>query len=241
MSDVASHGPSPVKMGNPAGFKNHQKCKHTSRRTGKPCQGIAMSNGCCRVHGGKALRGMANPNWQGGVSGRWKDKIPITLQESYERAVTDPNILELTEEIAVVDVRIGELLAHVTSGESTSVVGEMRDHWKMMRSAMSRQDTVSYEEAVDAMERLLFDNQEWRVWDDLFKAFKMRQSLVTQEQKRRMDIHAVISTEAAVGLLTEIMAAVVEEVQDEGKLRRIRQAAQLAFERRPNLKAAIGG
>src|SRR3990172_12438624 len=38
-------------------LRNHPRCRHRSWRTGKPCRAPAMKNGCCRVHGGKALRG----------------------------------------------------------------------------------------------------------------------------------------------------------------------------------------
>jgi hypothetical protein len=227
--------------GNPAGFANHQKCSSMSRRTGQPCQGLAMSNGKCRVHGGKALRGIAHPGWKGGTSGRWRDSIPISLQESYNRSMTDENILELTAEIGLVDIRIGELLQSVNTGESTSIVADVREQWKMMMSSMAREDKISYEEAVSNLQHLIFDNQEWRVWDDLFRAMKMRQSLVAQEQKRRLDIHAVINTDAAVGFVTAILQIVIDEVKDEGILRRIKQRAQEELDRRPNLKGQMAG
>lgn len=230
-----------IRPGNPAGFDNVAKCNATSRRTGKPCQGLAMSNGKCRVHGGKALRGIAHPNWRGGVSERWRAHLPVSLQESYERAVSDETILELTAEIGLVDVRIGELLQHIATGESTSIVGDVREQWKMMMAAMAREDNVSYQEAVSNLQSLIFDNQEWRVWDDLFRAMKVRQSLVAQEQKRRLDIHAVINTDAAVGFVTAIINIVIEEVKDEGILRRIKQRTQEVLDKRPDLKGRMAG
>src|SRR5689334_21670009 len=31
----------------------------------KPCEQPAMENGCCKMHGGKSLEGIAHPNYQG--------------------------------------------------------------------------------------------------------------------------------------------------------------------------------
>jgi len=35
-------------------FKNIQLCGANAKRTGKPCRQPAMSNGRCRLHGGKS-------------------------------------------------------------------------------------------------------------------------------------------------------------------------------------------
>ncbi len=42
------------KTGKPMQLFNAPRCGAHSRRTGQPCQAPAMSNGRCRMHGGKS-------------------------------------------------------------------------------------------------------------------------------------------------------------------------------------------
>jgi hypothetical protein len=39
------------------------RCGARSKRTGQPCQGAAMPNGRCKVHGGKAATASSNLPW----------------------------------------------------------------------------------------------------------------------------------------------------------------------------------
>jgi hypothetical protein len=51
MTDKKNHQP----HGRGGVLIHHQpKCKAISKRTGQPCQGVAMKNGCCWAHGGKS-------------------------------------------------------------------------------------------------------------------------------------------------------------------------------------------
>lgn len=47
----------------------HPRCGAHSRRTGRPCRGMAMSNGRCRLHGGgrKGKPGALNPAYKHGL------------------------------------------------------------------------------------------------------------------------------------------------------------------------------
>jgi len=45
-------------------FKNIQLCGANAKRTGKPCRQPAMSNGRCRLHGGKSTgRSITTGQW----------------------------------------------------------------------------------------------------------------------------------------------------------------------------------
>jgi hypothetical protein len=62
----------------------------------------------CRFHGGLTPRGVASPHWRG--QGYSKD-LPTRLADRYRMAVEDPELLELRSSVALVDARIGEVLA----------------------------------------------------------------------------------------------------------------------------------
>src|SRR5687767_14916135 len=89
-------------------------------KAGIQCKGNAMRNAnTCKTHGGKAaaLVGPANGNWKGGVTttvhgrrGRWTSLLAGPLQDSYIRALQDPDLLALDAEIALIDLRLEELV-----------------------------------------------------------------------------------------------------------------------------------
>jgi hypothetical protein len=68
-----------LKNGNPPGdLRNATRCHARSKRTGEPCRQPAMTNGCCRLHGGKStgprtpegLERSRQANWKHGKYSR---------------------------------------------------------------------------------------------------------------------------------------------------------------------------
>lgn len=74
-----------------------------------------MSNGRCRNHGGASLVGPASPSFKHGrYSVLLKDIKGIG--EHYTRALADPDLLNLADNIALVDARLTQLLEQVARG-----------------------------------------------------------------------------------------------------------------------------
>jgi hypothetical protein len=85
------------------------RCRAHSKQTGQPCrQPVTPGRLVCRYHGGHQPRGIASVHWRG--RGYSKD-LPTRLADRWRQAMEDPALLELTSEIALLDARIGEVLA----------------------------------------------------------------------------------------------------------------------------------
>ncbi len=86
-----------------------RQCTATSKRSGARCRKPAMQGRTvCRAHGGATPRGVASPHFR---HGRWSKDLPAQLAERYTQARQDAELLSLQDEIALVDTRIGDLLA----------------------------------------------------------------------------------------------------------------------------------
>lgn len=68
-----------------------------------------MPNGRCRLHGGKSLKGAAHPAFK---HGRRSKSVPAQLTETYHRSLGDPELLNLSSEIALTDAMIDDILAN---------------------------------------------------------------------------------------------------------------------------------
>lgn len=84
-------------------------------RSGEPCKGWAMENGRCRMHGGGNPKGFAHPNT---VTGRYSKHLPTRAIAEFQQALHDPELLSLRNDIALIDVRLNELVREVGTDET---------------------------------------------------------------------------------------------------------------------------
>lgn len=87
-------------------------------RSGKPCRKRAVRGmRRCRNHGGASLVGIANPNWK---HGRYSSYLPRNLAKRYREAVTDPSLVSVVDELALVVARQQCLLEQLKGIEDSS-------------------------------------------------------------------------------------------------------------------------
>ena len=198
------------------------------------CRGMAMANGRCFKHGGKALKGIHSGTFKGKG---YAEILPFDLPEASENSRNNPDLLNLSEEISLVTARVRQLLPRLLSGEAQTRWKDVKEEWKNLPRAQRVNDPITLAESAKNLDRLLSDaNQDYMVWDDLYKAMNQQERLIKQEQKRRMDMNALISTEDAIGFVSEILNIVKENVDDEETLERIYASATRAMTHRSGMK-----
>lgn len=77
-------------------------------RSGGTCKRAPMTNGRCNLHGGKTPNGIALPQTK---TGRYSKYLPTELLDNYQAALADSELLSVRDEIALVDAKIGQILA----------------------------------------------------------------------------------------------------------------------------------
>jgi hypothetical protein len=97
-------GPNPVPSPQPRALCG-AKC-----RDGRPCRQWAMANGRCKMHGGKTPRGICSPHFKDGKRSRYLAHVTGTLRDAYTAAMSDPRLLELTADVALLTGRVVALL-----------------------------------------------------------------------------------------------------------------------------------
>jgi hypothetical protein len=89
-----------------------RQCTARSKRSGEQCRKHAMrGRTVCLAHGGKTPRGAASPHFR---TGRYSRSLPGHLVAAYERALHDPMLLSLRDEVALIDTMIAETLSELT-------------------------------------------------------------------------------------------------------------------------------
>lgn len=93
-------------------------------KSGSPCRMSAMPNGRCRIHGGKTpAAGITHPTFK---TGRYSKHLPTRLSQGYQQALSDPDLLQLNDEIRLTDSLISSLLERFDS-QSTAHQRELSD------------------------------------------------------------------------------------------------------------------
>lgn len=117
---------------------DYQACG-AKTRSGSKCAQRAMTNGKCYLHGGKSLAGLASPRLK---TGKWSKYVPVQLLESYEEYRTDPDLLSLNDDVA--------LLRSITSTHLKAMEqGNTSPAWIEAKKAFDEMDAASLSGELD--------------------------------------------------------------------------------------------
>jgi hypothetical protein len=185
-------------------------------RDGDPCRQPALENGRCHYHGGRSLRGIASPTFK---DGRHSKYLPGRLLERYQEAIADEQLLNLRDEIALVDTRLGELLGRLHTRESAAFWTALKDAKRRILSNPTGEDLkatmASLLDTIDA------GGAEYELWAEITPLLETRRKLVESERKRLVDMQQMITAEEAMTLVAGLLRAVKRNVQDVGSLNAI--------------------
>lgn len=202
------------------GLPNARKCS-AHKKDGSPCPQPAMDNGKCRMHGGKALKGVAVHNYK---HGRHSKYMPAGLMNMYEEARADERRLELDEEIALVDTRMSDTLQSITAGATHEAWGDIRDLIDQLLDARDNGLPMNADALMDELKETV--EQKFaadRSWGDLMQLTDTRRKLVESQRKREIELRQMmpIADVMAVGKL--LLDSVRRNVTDAKQLTAIQE------------------
>ena len=181
-------------------------------RSGEPCKSKAMTNGRCRMHGGKIPRGAASPHF---VTGRYSKDLPTRLAARYEEARTDPDLLNLNAEIQLTYALLGEALKGMDHGESGRLWRELKATWDEFQEANRAQDKEASRLALVAMGDLIKRGvADAAARSEVLNIIERRRKLVESEGKRRTAMQQMITAERLMVLVSAVVDVVMRHVDD---------------------------
>jgi hypothetical protein len=163
-----------------------------------------MPNGRCKLHGGKSLSGPASGTFK---TGRYSKVLPARLLEGYLDARSDPELLSLKDEVAVVSSRIIELAGRLDGTDTPAL-------WLELREALAQHEKGT-PGAMDTIRNLIArgatDAERWGALND---AFQDKLRLVRAEWKRCQDLQVTMTAENVTVLVMALLDAVIRHVSD---------------------------
>jgi len=154
--------------------------------------------------------------------------LPGHLIGRYEKARADPELLALRDEIALVDVRLAELLQRLETGESPGGWAQLRGVYGNLERAQSNNDVQGITTALQKFESIIEEGgQEDVTWGQTIALLDQRRKLVESERKRLVEMQQMLTTEQALALLARIQQVILDNVDD----RRVITAISAEFKR----------
>ncbi len=130
MENPISQPATPCVKGLPEHLRQAPRCNAISKRTRKPCGAAAMQNGKCYHHGGSTPRGIACANYKG--KGYSAD-LSIERGKALEAIMAeDDTLVSLREDIALIKLRVKDLLQREKSGERGTIWDDLQ--WEVSQA-----------------------------------------------------------------------------------------------------------
>lgn len=193
-------------------IRNGKRCK-SNKTNGEKCIAFAVGGkDVCWVHGGATPSGRASVHYKGKGYSR---NLPTRLADQYESAITNPELLSLHSDIALLDVRIGETIENIDTGPIGQLWGAVRKAYLAQQSAMVAQDTQETIKATQQLDILTKTGfMDYINWDEIRGLLQERARLVTAENKIMNDAELTVTAEKVMLLVAAIASVVMDNVSD---------------------------
>ncbi len=189
------------------------KCRARKSDGVTPCRAWAVAGrSVCWAHGGASpAPGPSHPNFR---HGRYSRVVPRGIRSLYEAGLRDPELLAMTDEMAVLDARAGELLARIGTGESAERWKQVREAMRVVLSFQAQGDGENTEEAISELSKLIFASDDYEGWGEIVRVYDARRKISNTERARRQAAEASISAAQVMALMSSLSAIIVGHVAD---------------------------
>lgn len=202
----------PMQSGRPHAPKCGATCRDGHLCTNDPMRGKKR----CRMHGGKSLSGIASPSAK---HLGYSSVLPKRMLDRYLANEANPDRLALTAEIALLDARLGDLLARVDSGESGDAWRLIGDAFAALRGAMGGADPAETAAALKGLgEVIARGTGDYAAWGEVRGVVQDRRRLVEAEQKRLVAMNELVRVDSFMALVKALTESVRLHVHEPGTL-----------------------
>lgn len=187
------------------------QCTAKAKRTGERCRAAAIiGRTVCRVHGGMSPAGTDSPSFR---HGRHSKHLPKAMADAYAASVADPDVLNLTAELALLDARLGDQLARLEHVDPHALMEAVKECRFLLRAAEGEEEKVqrAADRLAEAAQTLIDEHKAWR---DARETLELRRKTVETEVRRRSQNAQMMTAEqmmVGIGYIKSAFDAIVTD------------------------------
>lgn len=191
------------------------QCTAKSKRSGERCKKLAIvGRNTCRNHGGKTPRGPLSVHYK---TGRYS-KLPVNLRDGFEAALSDPDLMNRRQDMALIIARINELLEKLSDGGGAARDVRLKELARAYRAASTianpdqkaQQQARAIMEIINLIERGVGDE----VWNEIGQQVDRFNRLAEGDRKRLESLHASITADQAMVMMDAFVTTTMKYVTD---------------------------
>lgn len=194
-----------------------QRCGARLRGKDRNCQKWPIKGrDRCELHGGKTPRGFALPQT---THARHSKDLPTRLAATYHASRNDPDLLNLSDEIALTDAFIEDARRGLDHGESGRLFVQLKAAWDALTTAQRAKDPSAVSQAINDIGALIRHGvAAYAARGEAADLIERRRKLVESEARRRIQLQDSITSERAMLLIAALLDSVVRNVHDRDAL-----------------------
>ena len=183
-----------------------------------PCQSVPPANyggQRCRRHGGLSPGGAM-------TAGGMYSKRMKRLRASFQEAMTNPEMWDLTPSVALHDVRIGELIEQVEANDSPAFRATCNERMNVLEAAIRDGNPDSVQSALRSLQSWIRQgNAESGAWNALLKTAQDRSHRVEKAADVALKGMNSIPRKDVIVLFGQIIDIIIEESREAAWANRI--------------------
>lgn len=200
---------------------NRKVCGARTKSGPGRCQVTAVSpvNGRCRMHGGTIKRGVMNPKLK---TGRYSLDLPTQVAARYESALSDPNLLSVRDDIALLQAAIADVMNEIKVAESRPDYDAILESVEEIAGNWAAWDWTRMNAEMAKLRGLIVNKQSQRgAMREIRDLIKEKADLISRENRMLVDREQMITVEQFLMAMRAMGAAVRRLVDDPRVLRSI--------------------
>lgn len=190
---------------------NDTKCGAKTRSGGQCARSPVAGSKRCNLHGGLSPKGIASATFK---HGRHSRHLPTQLAARYQAAMSDPQLLELRSEVALMDVRVDDLLSRIAAGNSADAWEAAQSAFADLTAAISSGNAKDLVTAHTALAEALNHHDDTALWKEVNDVVDLRRRLVESERKQMALSEQFVAVAEIMSLMGAIVASVRQHVTD---------------------------
>lgn len=180
------------------------------------------------MHGGHGQHAIGTSNTQF-KTGRHSKYLPSQLDALYREALTNPELLEMADHIALLEAHIQETLARASDGSPVPKWSDIKDLFNDLATSILTGDPVE----TNAKLALIFEHLEagerWdTTWGQVTSTMEQLRKMTDTEVKRKRELNQMVPVERVVILMAAVGNAVKRNVSNPAEIQAVyRELAML--------------
>lgn len=197
----------------------HGRCKMI-KADGERCrQPVRSGWTVCKYHGAGTSD---SPAGRPPVTGRHSQHLPTRYIKDFEDYLTDPNLLSMREEMALLDVRMGELLQRLETSDAPSAWNRIMVVAAQLEKAVAESKFDNAAAMAETLRNAVCAHRDDReMWDEVVNLIDHRRKVADVERRRIEAAKKYLTLQEANTMLAYFVSSVMKHVSSPTERSRI--------------------